>query len=129
MLFPTGSRCTSWLITWSISAPVKMPVWVKSEMPPFSQRGKLMKLPIIPHSALTMPMVFGPASSIPDAAAIERSSSSALRPATSTSENPAVTIQAARTPAAAHCSIADWTCWRGSLIERAVEVPPREVAE
>src|SRR6185503_16589975 len=49
-----------------MSAPVKIPVCVNSEIPPFSQRGKLTKLPIIPHSVLTMPIVFGPASSMPD---------------------------------------------------------------
>ena len=64
----TGSRWVAPLITCSITAPVKMPVWVKNDTPPFSQRGKLTKLPIMPTSVLTMPMVLGPASKSPDGA-------------------------------------------------------------
>ena len=64
------------LMTCSMTAPVKMPVCVNSDTPPGCHRGKLTKLPIIPHSVLTMPIVLGPARSRPELAAISRSRSS-----------------------------------------------------
>ena len=103
-------------MTLSMTAPVKMPVWVKNDTPPGSQRGKFTKLPIIATSALTMPMVLGPASSRPDVCAISRRRSSSPRPFWLASENPAVMMQAARAPAATHCATAASTCGCGNTM-------------
>ena len=93
-----------------------MPVWVNSEMPPSCQCGKLTKLPIMPHLALTMPMVFGPANRRFPARACCPSTAWSARPDAPASAKPAVMMQAARTPAAMHWPTASGTRCRGSTM-------------